>query len=873
MLRHYLLGVSVGTALITRSAWASEAKPPFRDPDLPVETRVGDLVSRLSTEEKIGQLMMASPAIPRLGIPAYDWWNEALHGVARNGVATVFPQAIALAAAWDPELHGRIADAISTEARAKNNELLTRSGGASGRYEGLTIWSPNINIFRDPRWGRGQETYGEDPFLTAELAVAFVRGLQGSDPRYLKTVATLKHFAVHSGPEESRHRFDAVVSDRDLHETYLPAFEAGVREGGACSLMSAYNAVDGVPAPANAWLLTDILRRDWGFKGAVVGDVDTVADIWRESGHHFAGDPAAASALAIKAGNDLCSGETYKSLGEALERHLLEVADLDRALGRLMRLRFELGQFDPRERVPYASIPLSENDAPGHDQLALEASRQSLVLLKNDGALPLDPRKIRSIAVIGPTADALPALLGNYQGTPSRPSTILAGLQAKLGPMGIRVQYAPGCPLADGFREACQPFPPGVLCADETGTVPGLAAEMYDNPGLSGAPAIRRTDAQVDYRWNEFEPLPGLATKETSASWSGWMAAPASGRYAISVQVTGGARLLIDGEAVIDSWSVSEHRLLTTEISLRQGHPARIQLYYTQGGGTAEIALGWRMLDGANELESAKRTASQADCTVLVLGLTPQLEGEEMRVEVPGFRGGDRTSVLLPSSQVRLLKEIRSVGRPLIVVLTTGSALAFDPSQADAILVAWYYGQRGADAVAEALVGETNPAGRLPITFYASDSDLPAFESYSMEGRTYRFFKGVPLFAFGHGLSYTSFAYQTIALEPGTLGAGGAATLRVTVQNTGTRDGDEVVQVYARAKNPPVPMPIRWLVGFRRVHVKSGQTATVAINVPSKRLQRWDERAARFVVDAGTYEFEAGPSSDRPALSTTLDLH
>jgi beta-glucosidase len=858
--------------MLAQTVRGAEPPMPFRDPDLPVEKRVDDLISRLSVEEKVSQLMMTSPAIERLGVPAYDWWNEGLHGVARNGVATVFPQAIALAATWNPALHGRIATVISTEFRAKNNAAVARTGGTTRRYEGLTVWSPNINIFRDPRWGRGQETYGEDPFLTSRFAVAFVRGLQGDDPRYLKVVATLKHYAVHSGPEELRHRFDAVISERDLHETYLPAFEAGVREGGARSLMSAYNAVDGVPAPANARLLTKILRGEWGFTGAVVGDVDTVSDIWKASSHHFAKDAAEASALAIKSGTDLCSGDTFTALPDALRRGLAAEADLDVALRRLFRLRFLLGQFDPAGRVPYAGIPASEIDSPAHDELALEAARQSLVLLSNDGTLPLDPRRIRTLAVIGPTADNLSTVVGNYAGTPARPRTLLAALQARLEPLGVRILFAPGSVLAAGFRENCQPLPPGALFADEARTRPGLAGEVFANPVLGGSPAARRTDRQVDLKWNSYEPLPDIPMKDASVSWSGWLVPPVTGGYALSLRVSGGARLFLDGALVIDSWRGGDRRTVSADVPLEAGRAARVRIEYSQSNGDAEIGFGWRIPGGTYALDTALAAARQADCVVLALGLTPELEGEEMSLDVPGFHGGDRTSVLLPAAQAALLEEVSALGKPVVVVLTTGSAVSFDTRKANAALVAWYFGQRGGDAVAEALLGETNPGGRLPVTFYASDADLPPFTEYAMAGRTYRYFPGKPLFAFGHGLSYTTFKYEKAGLSAPIAGAGDTISVRVTLRNTGTRAGDEVVQVYAHAVHPPVPMPLQSLVGFQRVPLKAGERRTVEISLPVQRLRRWDDGGQRYVVDPGPYELRAGPASDLAALTIPLTV-
>ena len=873
MPRHHALLACVGTLALAGAAWGAEPLPAFRDPDLPLDRRIDDLLARMSVDEKVGQMMMTSPAIGRLGVPAYDWWNEGLHGVARAGVATVFPQAIALAATWNPQLHGRIAGVISTEFRAKNNATVARTGGSTGRYEGLTVWSPNINIFRDPRWGRGQETYGEDPFLTSRFAVAFVRGMQGDDPRYLKVVATLKHYAVHSGPEELRHRFDAVVSERDLHETYLPAFEAGVREGGARSLMSAYNAVDGVPAPANARLLTAILRGDWGFTGAVVGDVDTISDIWRPSAHGFTRDAAEASALAVKAGTDLCSGETYKALPEALRRGLASEADLDLALRRLFRLRFLLGQFDPAVRVPYAAIPLAEVDAPAHDRLALEAARQSLVLLKNDGTLPLDAGRVRTVAVIGPTADDLAAVVGNYSGTPARPRTLLGALEERLGARGIRTLYAPGAPLAAGFRETCQPFPPGALFADEARTQPGLAGAVFARPDLSGEPVARRTDRQVSLKWNAYEPLPGIPMQDASISWTGWLVPPVTGDYVLTVRVNGGARLSVDGAALIDAWRANGHASLSASVALTAGRAARVRLDFSQSLADAEVGFGWRIPGGAAyDLDTALAAARRADCVVLALGLTPELEGEEMALDVPGFHGGDRTSVLLPAPQAALLERVSALGKPVVVVLTTGSAVSFDVAKANAALVAWYYGQRGGDAVAEALLGETNPGGRLPVTFYASDADLPPFTQYAMAGRTYRYFSGKPLFAFGHGLSYASFRYDKVELSAPTAAAADTLTVRVALANTSARAGDEVVQVYARAVQPPVPMPLESLVGFQRATLAAGERRTIEVPVPVARLRRWDERAGDYVVDPGPYELRVGPASDSVALAARVTI-
>ncbi len=857
----------------------AEEPPPFRDPGLPLEKRVDDLLSRLTLEEKIGQTMMASPAVPRLDIPAYDWWNEALHGVARNGVATVFPQAIGLAATWNPALHQRIAETIATEARAKNNEILAKSGGATKRYQGLTIWSPNINIFRDPRWGRGQETYGEDPFLTGRFAVAFVRGLQGDDPRYLKTVATVKHFAVHSGPEPERHKFDAVVGERDLRETYLPAFEAGIREGGATSLMSAYNAVNGTPAPAHVQLLQKILREEWGFSGAVVGDVDNVSDMWRDGGHGFSKDAAEASATALKAGNDLCSGKTYEALGEALKRGLLAEADLDVALRRLFTLRFRLGQFDPADRVPYRAVPPSSNNSPENDRLALEAARQSLVLLKNDGTLPWDPAKLKTVALLGPTGGDESALLGNYSGTPSRKVTLAEGLRARLEARGVKVLAEPGVPLVKGFRVSGHPFPAGVLFTAADRAQPGLRAEVFAHdkqdakkPLVDGLPVSTRTDPQVDFQWDEAQPVEGIPISNTGIRWTGVLVPPVSGEYVLGVVAEGAARLFLDDRSVINSWRRDPERPLSTTVQLEAGRAYAVRLEYAQLTPKGRIQFGWVAPGQDDGMEKALAAARAADHIVLTLGITPDLEGESMSVTAEGFKGGDRLNLDLPATQRELLAKVAELKKPTVVVLTTGSAINLDDSQANAVLLAWYYGQRGADAVAEALLGETNPAGRLPVTFYRDTEGLPAFADYGMANRTYRFYTGKPLYAFGHGLSYTTFAYEKLALSAGSARRADTLHVSVTVKNTGARDGDEVVQLYATAEKAPVPMPLRQLVGFSRVSLKAGETKTVGLDVPVERLRRWDEAADRYVVDPGTWHFDAGPASDRLPLRGTFTV-
>jgi beta-glucosidase len=843
---------------------------PFRNPDLPIDQRVHDLLGRLSVQEKIGLLGMKNPAIPRLGIPAYHWWNEGLHGYARSGTATVFPQAIALAATWDPDLEHKIADVISTEARVKNNQAIAKNKGDTAIYQGLTIWSPNVNIFRDPRWGRGQETYGEDPFLTGRMAVAFVEGLQGDDPHYLKTVATVKHFCVHSGPEELRHKFDAAVSERDLHETYLPAFEAGIREGHAQSLMSAYNAVNGVPMPANKPLLTDLLRGEWGFTGAVVGDVDTVGDIFGRGSHHYVDSAAEASALAIKAGNDLCSGSTYSALPDALKRGLCTEADIDLALRRLLTLRFKLGQFDPPERVPYRSIPDSELDSPAHAQLALQAAREALVLLKNDGSLPWDVKSIKTLAVLGPTADDHSALVGNYNGTPSHPITILDGLRKRLEPLGVKVDYSAAIPLVNGFRENGHALPDGVLFTSADRKTAGLCGEVFDNATFSGQPTATRTDAQVNFSWQGGKDVAGIPAHNAHLRWTGVLVPDKTGDYALAITFVGVAQLYLDDKAIageVKAGDPGSVRTRSAGVHLEAGHAYAIKIEFNQGesDSTGRITLGWR---GPGDLDAALAQAAVADHIILTLGITPGLEGEEMKISADGFSHGDRTSVLLPQVQRDLIDKVAALHKPFIVVLTNGSPLSFDVTKPNGVLDAWYYGESGGQAVAEAIVGDINPGGHLPLTFYKSDSDLPAFTDYSMKNRTYRYFTGTPLFPFGYGLSFTTFQYENVAstMDDKTI------KLDVKVKNTGSRDGDAVVQVYANAVHPPVSMPREWLVGFARHHLAAGESGDVSIGVPRDRLRRWDDHAHHFVVDPGSYQFRIGSSSADTPLTTDFQI-
>lgn len=707
------------------------APPIWRDPTHPLAARSADLIRRLSFAEKVAQLKNAAPAIPRLGLPAYDYWNEALHGVANNGIATVFPQAIGGAASWNPALFRQQGHIIGVEGRAKHNDYANQNNGDSKWWAGLTFWTPNINIFRDPRWGRGQETYGEDPFLTAEIGVEFVKGIQGDHPDYMLAMACAKHFAVHSGPERERHRFNAVISDRDLYETYLPQFERVVREGKVAGVMSAYNAVNGVPATASRFLLTDLLRDQWGFGGYVVSDCDAVRDIYGARQHRYVESVEQAAALAIKAGCNLCCGGDYQALVRAVQLGLVTEAEIDHALHRTLWTRFRLGMFDPRDRVPFNRYTIADNDTPEHARVAHELARQSLVLLKNNGLLPLDRTKYQRIAVIGPNGDSRSMLEGNYHGSASKPVSILDGIRRLAGP-GVNVTFALGSPIT---------------------TKPGTAA-----------------------------------------------------------------------------WSAQDNTTTRPVDELK----------------AEALAL-----------------ATQADLVIYVGGITPAQEGE----------GFDRDSIELPAEQSDLLRALHATGKPVVMVNCSGSAMAltWEDEHLPAILQAWYPGQSGGLAVAEVLFGEVNPSGHLPITFYRATAELPAFTDYAMANRTYRYFEGRPLYAFGHGLSYTTFRYSGAKLAAKKLRPSGTLKLTFTVKNTGGRDGDDVAQIYFRHVDSPVPQPKQALCAFRRVSLKRGQSTQVSIEIPAERLRHWDETQKRYVVSAGNYELLLGTASD--AIVRRLPFH
>jgi beta-glucosidase len=706
--------------------------PSWRDTSKPLKSRADDLIRRMSLAEKVAQLKNAAPAIARLDLPAYDYWNEALHGVANNDIATVFPEPVGAASSWNPFLFRQEGNVIGVEGRAKHNDYVTKHNGDSKWWAGLTFWTPNINIFRDPRWGRGQETYGEDPYLTSEIGIEFVKGIQGNDPKYMLAMACAKHYAVHSGPERDRHRFDAKSSERDLYETYLPQFERVVREGKVAGVMSSYNAINGVPASASSFLLTDLLRKKWGFDGYVVSDCGAIGDIWGERQHNYVKTPEEAAALAVKAGCNLCCGGDYNSLVRAVQLGLITEKEIDNALYHTLWTRFRMGMFDPADSVPFNKLTIKDNDTPQNGQVALELARQSLVLLKNDGILPLDRNKFKRIAVIGPNSDSKSMLQGNYHGSASHPISILSGIKQLAGP-NTEITFALGSPIT---------------------------------------------------------------TKPGSAAWS------------------------------------SQDNTSTRPI--------------------AELKA------------EALANATNADLIIYVGGITPAQEGE----------GFDRDSIELPEVQTDLVRALHATGKPMVMVNCSGSAVAlpWEDENLSAILQAWYPGQNGGRAVAEVLFGEVNPSGHLPVTFYRATADLPSFTDYSMTNRTYRYFGGKPLYAFGHGLSYTSFGFTGGKLSSKKIGPRGTAKISLTVKNTGKRAGADVAQLYYRHVNSKVAQPKLSLCGFKRVSLKSGEATQVTIEVPAERLRYWDATKKQYTVEPGNYEFLVGSASDDIRLKLPLTI-
>lgn len=871
-----MLGRSVLCVLLTSFACLSTAQnspprviPPYLDATLPVPARVEDLLSRMTLEEKASQLVNQSRGVPRLSIPEYDWWSEALHGVARSGIATVFPEPIGLGATFDSALIHEMAVAIGIEARAKHDQAVR--AGRRDIMEGLDFWSPNLNIFRDPRWGRGQETYGEDPFLTASMGVAFVTGLQGDDPKYYRVIATPKHFAVHSGPEPSRHSIDVHVSKHDMEDTYLPAFRASVIEGKAASVMCAYNRVNGEPACASNFLLKDTLRGAWKFNGYVVSDCDAITDIFQ--GHQFTKSAAEAGAISLKMGMDnecadfftkATDNSDYVKYLDAVRQGLLSEKDIDTALGRLLTARFQLGMFDPPSIVPYSNTPESEIDSPSHRELALRAARESIVLLKNNGVLPLKAR-IGKLAVVGPLADSFRVLEGNYNGEPSHSVSVLDGIRKQFSQ--AQVTFVPGTNLL----RPNQRIPVSVLTTDRG--EPGLTGEYFSDSNFGLVAQMTRTDPVVDLQLSDLQrsPLkPPNGFVDFSVRWTGFLEPAESGTYRIGLEGSM-QRLWLDNKLIVDDFALHDVSPTTQILHLEKGHRYPVKIEFAAGGRGTRLVWYKFVNDPAGEAVAA---AKQADIVVAVVGITSELEGEEMKVDLPGFKGGDRTSLDLPAEEESLLKALGGSAKPLVVVLMNGSALAINwaASHASAILDAWYPGEEGGTAVAQTLAGENNPSGRLPVTFYKGIDQLPPFEDYSMKNRTYRYFGGTPLYPFGYGLSYSRFIYSNLRLSASKLDPSIPLHVDVEVANRSSYDGDEVVQVYLSFPKSP-GAPLRALRGFARVHLAAGARQQVAFTLQPRDLSYVNEQGDR-IVGGGVYQISVGggPPDGESGLRSEIEI-
>jgi beta-glucosidase len=859
--------IAIGALLCVDGLWSqSNDHPAYLNPALPAEQRAADLVHRMTVEEKVSQLVNQSRAVPRLSVPAYDWWSEALHGVQRPGV-TEFPEPVGLAATFDPASIHRMAAAIGVEGRIKHVQAMR--DGHSNVFEGLDFWAPNINIFRDPRWGRGQETYGEDPFLSARMGVAYVTGMQGDDPNYYRAISTPKHYAVHSGPEPTRHTADVKVSKHDELDTYLPAFRAAVTEGKAGSVMCAYNSINGQPACANEFLLQDQLRGKWGFQGYVVSDCDAVVNIFRD--HHFTKTQPEASALAIQRGMDnecidfakVDDDHDYKAYRDAYKQGILQESEIDTALIRLFTARMKLGMFDPPDMDPYSKIDERELDSADHRALARTLANESMVLLKNDGTLPLKKGRLK-IAVVGPLADQTKYLLGNYNGNPTHTVSLLDGLRAE-------------------FPEAQIVFEPGTQFLRTNGDVVATSAltTSEGNPGLTmqwstgggfpdkGTVLAKREVSTVNLKAADI-PQEAAGKYPISVEWSGFLTATETGEYSIGMRAKGEfAIVVIDGKPLAMQYLNSEQaQTKTGHIHLEQGKKVAIKVNYRPSKtGAAEAQLIWSRYDPRPNPE-AVTAAKAADVVIADLGITSELEGEEMPVNEEGFKGGDRTSIDLPKPEEELLKAVTATGKPVILVLANGSALAVNwaNEHVNAILDSWYAGEEGGAAIAETLSGKNNPSGRLPVTFYTGVDQLPSFEDYSMQNRTYRYFKGKPLYSFGYGLSYTTFSYTNLTLPKDAIQAGDPLTADVTVTNTGKRAGDEVVQLYLSF--PSIPgAPLRALRGFKRVTLKPGELQKVRFELKDRDLSMVSE-AGEPIIAEGTYTVSIGGGQPNTAAPT-----
>jgi len=837
---------------------------PYQNPQLSAEQRADDLIGRLKLDEKVKLMMDSSPAIEHLGIPQFQWWNEALHGVGRNGFATVFPITTMMASTWDDELVYRVFSAVSDEARAKAQQA--KKKGKIERYQSLSFWTPNINIYRDPRWGRGQETYGEDPYLTEKMGLAVVNGLQGQPydnskpsllrtPKYKKLLACAKHFAVHSGPEWNRHSFDVQqLPARDLWETYLPAFKALVQKGNVAEVMCAYQSIDGQPCCGNARFERQILRDEWGFKGLITSDCGAIRDFLPEL-HNVSKDLAAASAKAVNNGTDLECGSAYRMLPTAVQRGEISEKQIDISLKRLLVARFELGDFDKDELVEWTKISPSVIASKQHKQLALQAAREGVVLLKNNGVLPLKPateaQATGQIVVMGPNANDSIMQWGNYSGYATKTVTILEGLRQQLG----NVPYIQGCGLTrnEVFESRFDKMraPLGQQ---------GMQAVYWNNTEMKGRPVTTVNMSSPVNLSNGGNTVfaPGVNLENFSARYDGTLIPTEDETLYLRVGADDKVRVIVNGDTLVDIWKVRQRiQEATPELKVKKGGSYRIQIDYVQEGGMAAMQFDvCKKLTPTREQLLAQ--IGSAETVVFVGGISPRVEGEEMKVSDPGFKGGDRTDIELPQVQRDMLRMLHQAGKKVVFVNCSGGAMAMVPElqSCDAIVQGWYPGEQGGQAIAEVLTGQVNPSGKLPLTFYRSVKDLPDFMDYTMKNRTYRYFKGEALFPFGYGLSYTTFEIG----KPQFLPLTNTYKVRAQVRNTGKVEGTEVVQVYLR-NMADKGGPLKTLRGYQRITLKPGEAKTVTIELPRERFETWDAKTNSMRVIPGQYELMMGSSS------------